>query len=194
MDLRVQARDRDLMGLSRDCLSLLATCRSFSGEMLMKLARVPFHQALILKALNTDPPESPDKSAHESNVRCIWACASPHARYLPAQGDEFSMRGHNHENEDDHGPGSIRCRRSGVACHAQTADQTGRHATPPLWENNVFWGMESEPQPSRGYGSSVYPAGQPPRDVGAAPGAVDVHAQPRILDCVHVAFPQCSGG
>jgi hypothetical protein len=63
MDLRVQARSRDLTGLSRDCLSLLATRRSFSGEMLMKLARVPFHQAL--KALNTDPPESHVKSAHE---------------------------------------------------------------------------------------------------------------------------------
>jgi hypothetical protein len=77
---------------------------------------------------------------------------------------------------------------------AQTADQTGRYATQPLSENNVFWGMEREPQPSRAYGSSVYPAGQPLRDVGAAPGAVDVHAPPRILDCVHVAFPQCSGG
>jgi hypothetical protein len=59
----------------------------------------------------------------------------------------------------------------------------------PVSTDNVFWGLAVGPVILEGpvYGSI--------RTV--APGRVvpgPVYAVPRILDCVHVPFPQCSGG
>jgi hypothetical protein len=63
-----------------------------------------------------------------------------------------------------------------------------RHAPlgPDLSTNNALWG---EPYyHGRAYGSAVYPP------VGRfGPGAA-IDGPPRVIDCVHVAFPQCSGG
>lgn len=64
------------------------------------------------------------------------------------------------------------------------------NTSPPLSEDNVFWGLENAPPLEHTYGSAHQtrmdraPASTP--DVAAAP-------TPRIIDCVHVPFPQCSG-
>lgn len=75
----------------------------------------------------------------------------------------------------------------GVAALASPAmAQAVRHTTVPLSENNVFWGMEDAPLHGNAYGSNVHPrTDRPPHGVAGI--------QPRILDCVHVPFPQCGG-
>jgi hypothetical protein len=77
------------------------------------------------------------------------------------------------------------------------AAQTWRDANIPVSTENVFWGLALAPlyaPPLYGpaYGSVARaPAG---RFVpGPGPAAVPVPL-PRILDCVHVTFPQCGGG
>jgi hypothetical protein len=57
----------------------------------------------------------------------------------------------------------------------------------PLSTDNVLWG-EANKRPY-GYGSVAHPpAGR------RAPGVAIEPAHPRILDCIHVTFPQCSDG
>jgi hypothetical protein len=56
-----------------------------------------------------------------------------------------------------------------------------------LSTDNVFWGEEDGHR--HAYGS----AGDPQAGGRLAPGVVIGGAQRRILDCVHVTFPQCSG-
>jgi hypothetical protein len=66
--------------------------------------------------------------------------------------------------------------------------QTRSHTNPPLSENNALWGLENAPPHGHAYGSVTNSrAGRLAPDAAAAP-------LPRIIDCVHVAFPQCSGG
>jgi hypothetical protein len=65
--------------------------------------------------------------------------------------------------------------------------QTWQNTHVPVSENNVFWGMEAAPPHENAYGSTTYS-----RTDRLAPGAAAVHPH-RILDCVHVTFPQCSG-
>ena len=72
--------------------------------------------------------------------------------------------------------------------------QTWQRTSPPLPEENVFWGLENTPPQGHTYGSIVRPrAGSFPRGAVVAPGTADASA-PRIIDCVHVTFPQCGGG
>jgi opacity protein-like surface antigen len=60
---------------------------------------------------------------------------------------------------------------------------------PDLSTDNVFWGEVPVAPHGYGYGSAA--RGQ----AGwVAPGGVTIDGHPRILDCVHVPFPQCSGG
>ena len=69
--------------------------------------------------------------------------------------------------------------------------QTWPEANVPVSTDNVFWGLAYAPpyRPAHGaYGSVA-----PPRPGQFAPGVVAAPL-PRILDCVHVPFPQCSGG
>jgi hypothetical protein len=63
-------------------------------------------------------------------------------------------------------------------------------ANVPLSTDNVFWGLAYGPAyVPPAYGSVARRAGR------LAPGFVVVAPPlPRILDCVHVTFPQCSGG
>jgi hypothetical protein len=69
--------------------------------------------------------------------------------------------------------------------------QTRPNTNPPLSEDNVFWGLENAPLHEHGYGSVAHPrAGRLP---ASAPDAA-AFAPPHIIDCVHVPFPQCSGG
>jgi hypothetical protein len=57
----------------------------------------------------------------------------------------------------------------------------------PLSENNALWGLENAPPHEHAYGSVTHPGTS-----RLAPGAAAV-APHRIIDCVHVQFPQCSG-
>jgi len=78
--------------------------------------------------------------------------------------------------------------------------QTWRDVNVPVSMDNVFWGLAYAPlyghAPAYGY-APAYGAAAPYRAWQRAPGlpgvAVEGHL-PRILDCVHVPFPQCSGG
>jgi hypothetical protein len=70
--------------------------------------------------------------------------------------------------------------------------QTWQRTSPP--EENIFWGLENTPLQGQTYGSIVRPrAGSLPRGAVVGPGTADASA-PRVIDCVHVAFPQCGGG
>jgi hypothetical protein len=72
--------------------------------------------------------------------------------------------------------------------------QTWPRTSPPLPDENVFWGLENAPPHGNAYGSSVRSrAGLLPRGAVVAPGTADTSA-PRVIDCVHVTFPQCGGG
>jgi hypothetical protein len=66
---------------------------------------------------------------------------------------------------------------------------------PDLSTDNVFWGQVYGPAYAHGpaYGSAYGSAGPAPVVGRFAPG-VTVDGHPRILDCVHVTFPQCSSG
>lgn len=71
--------------------------------------------------------------------------------------------------------------------------QTWWNARVPLSTDNALWGLAYEPPyVAPAYGAPAYgsvarlPSGR------LAPGFTVV-APPRILDCVHVTFPQCSG-
>ena len=91
---------------------------------------------------------------------------------------------------------------AGVAALASPVSaQVRRDAWIPVETNNVYWGLATGPVilqgpglPSGGAYGYVGPAygavGQVPRAPVPAP-TYDV--TPRILDCVHVPFPQCSG-
>jgi hypothetical protein len=77
----------------------------------------------------------------------------------------------------------------GVAALASpVAAQTRRDANVPVSENNALWGVENAPPQEHAYGSA-HPQTQTGR---FAPGAAAV-SPPRVVDCVHVQFPQCSG-
>jgi hypothetical protein len=66
--------------------------------------------------------------------------------------------------------------------------QTWRNANIPLSTDNVFWDLALAPLSGPAYGSVARaPAGR----LAPRPLATPL---PRILDCVHVPFPQCSGG
>jgi hypothetical protein len=56
-----------------------------------------------------------------------------------------------------------------------------------LSTDNALWSEEVEPE-------HAHVAASHPRTGRLAPGVAIGGASPRILDCVHVAFPQCSGG
>jgi hypothetical protein len=78
--------------------------------------------------------------------------------------------------------------------------QTSPESKVPVSTDNVFWGLAHAPlyghAPVHGYGSA-YDAAVPHRAGRVAPGlpAGPTEGQlPRVLDCVHVTFPQCSGG
>jgi hypothetical protein len=78
--------------------------------------------------------------------------------------------------------------------------QTWRDANVPVSTDNVFWGLAYAPlyrhAPAYGYGPA-YGYAAPYRAWRRTPGppGMAVEGQlPRILDCVHVPFPQCSGG
>jgi hypothetical protein len=65
---------------------------------------------------------------------------------------------------------------------------------PDLSTDNVFWGQVYAP--AYAYGSPAYAYGSAahaPPMARFVPG-VTVAGHPRILDCVHVTFPQCSSG
>jgi hypothetical protein len=83
----------------------------------------------------------------------------------------------------------------GIALLASpVAAQTWQRTSAPLPENNVFWGLENAPPQGHTYGSNVRPrAGSLPRGAIVAPGTADATG-PRVIDCVHVTFPQCGGG
>jgi hypothetical protein len=66
-----------------------------------------------------------------------------------------------------------------------------REANVPVSTDNVFWGLAYAPLYGPAYGA--YGSVAPPRAGQFAPGVVAAPL-PRILDCVHVPFPQCSGG
>ena len=85
------------------------------------------------------------------------------------------------------------------------------YVQPDLSTDNVFWGMQSG-QPVYGHhpayeqpygypygnGSAAHrtvgrPVAHPPAGP-PAPGGIIEGVQPRIIDCVHVQFPQCSSG
>jgi hypothetical protein len=57
---------------------------------------------------------------------------------------------------------------------------------PDVSTDNVFWGEFYDP--AYAYGSAG------PASAGRFAPGVTVDGHPRILDCVHVTFPQCSGG
>jgi hypothetical protein len=76
----------------------------------------------------------------------------------------------------------------GVAALASPVMAQARpNATPPLSEENVFWGLENAPPHEHAYASFARP-----RTSRLAPDAAAV-SPPRIIDCVHVPFPQCGG-
>jgi hypothetical protein len=69
--------------------------------------------------------------------------------------------------------------------------QTWRDANVPVSTNNVFWGLAYAPLYGPAYGAyGAYGSVAPPRPGQFAPGVVATPL-PRILDCVHVPFPQC---
>jgi hypothetical protein len=73
---------------------------------------------------------------------------------------------------------------------------------PDLSTDNVFWGQVWGPAYAYGsahgpaYGSAYGPAygSAAPAPIRRFAPAVPVEGHPRILDCVHVTFPQCSSG
>jgi hypothetical protein len=69
-----------------------------------------------------------------------------------------------------------------------------RTAPVPLSTNNVYWGLGYRGYAHQhlyghehGYGAAAYPELR-------APGAGNGGVRPQIDDCIHVTFPQCSGG
>jgi hypothetical protein len=77
--------------------------------------------------------------------------------------------------------------------------QNPRNANIPVSTDNVFWGLAvaplQVPAPAYGlaYGSVVRAPVRPAPGLAGGP-VFDAVPLPRILDCVHVPFPQCSGG
>jgi hypothetical protein len=74
--------------------------------------------------------------------------------------------------------------------------QTLRDANIPVSTDNVFWGLAVAPLYGPAYGRAYGPAYGSVARVPAGrfvPGSVATPL-PLILDCVHVPFPQCSGG
>jgi hypothetical protein len=74
--------------------------------------------------------------------------------------------------------------------------QNGRYANVPVSTDNVFWGLAYAPLQAPAYGlaygsAAGIAAGRPVPGIAAAPPPPPL---PRILDCVHVTFPQCGGG
>jgi hypothetical protein len=69
--------------------------------------------------------------------------------------------------------------------------QTWPYANVPVSTDNVFWGLAYAPLYGSAYGA--YGSAAPLRRGQLAPGMVAAPL-PRILDCVHVPFPQCSSG
>jgi hypothetical protein len=85
---------------------------------------------------------------------------------------------------------------------------------PDISTDNVFWGMVPEPPfaygsaaPAYGSAAPAYGSAAPaygsavpvygsvaPAPAGRFAPGVTVDSYPRIIDCVHVPFPQCSGG
>jgi hypothetical protein len=76
-----------------------------------------------------------------------------------------------------------------AALASPVAAQTSRNTNAPVSENNALWGVENAPPHEHTYGSAAHPQTQTSR---FAPDAAAV-SQPRVIDCVHVPFPQCSG-
>jgi hypothetical protein len=64
---------------------------------------------------------------------------------------------------------------AGIVLASPVAAETWRDV--PVSTNNVFWGQQFE--------ADTHPRTGPGALIGGAP--------PRILDCVHVTFPQCGG-
>jgi hypothetical protein len=76
--------------------------------------------------------------------------------------------------------------------------QTWPDANVPVSTDNVFWGLAYAPLYGHvpGYGPA-YGYAAPGRGWQRGPGLPGAAVEgrlPRILDCVHVPFPQCSGG
>jgi hypothetical protein len=78
--------------------------------------------------------------------------------------------------------------------------QTWPDVNVPVSTDNVFWGLAYAPLYGSAYGAygahgayGAYGSAAPVRPGLLAPGVVEAPL-PRILDCVHVPFPQCSGG
>jgi hypothetical protein len=85
----------------------------------------------------------------------------------------------------------------GVAVLASPAmAQTWWDAKVPLSTNNALWGLAYGPAyPAYGPAYPAYGSAVPFTAGRRGPGFVAVAPPlPRILDCVHVTFPQCSGG
>jgi hypothetical protein len=85
---------------------------------------------------------------------------------------------------------------TGIAVLASPAmAQTWWNAPVPLSTDNVFWGLAYGPAyPAYGPAYPAYGSAVPLTAGRRGPGFVAVAPPlPRILDCVHVTFPQCSG-
>jgi hypothetical protein len=84
---------------------------------------------------------------------------------------------------------------TGIAALASPVPaQTWPDANVPVSTDNVFWGLAYAPLYGPAYGAyGAYGSAAPPRPGQFAPGMVATPL-PRILDCVHVPFPQCSSG
>jgi hypothetical protein len=86
---------------------------------------------------------------------------------------------------------------AGVAVLASPAlAQTRREPWIPVSTDNVFWGLAVGPVIHEGpaYGGPAYGSARPIAPGQVMPPGPVYGAPPRILDCVHVTFPQCSGG
>jgi hypothetical protein len=75
----------------------------------------------------------------------------------------------------------------------------GRYANVPVSTDNALWGLAFAPLQAPAYGLAYGSAAGVPRGrpvPGAAtnpPVGSPLSPLPRILDCVHVTFPQCGG-
>ncbi len=74
--------------------------------------------------------------------------------------------------------------------------QTWRDANIPVWTDNVFWGLALAPLQAPAYGAYGPAYGSVARAPAGRvePAPLAAPPLPPILDCVHVPFPQCSGG
>ena len=69
----------------------------------------------------------------------------------------------------------------------------------PVSTNNAFWGLALGPVIPESVGPAYGYIGRAYGSVGPVPPGAPVPApayevMPRILDCVHITFPQCAGG